>query len=135
MIPGIAVVNLLTRHDRAAFPSAPTSVRPGRLLRRHLDQLDIGPEGQGGRDHQRPLRVSHHGAERRSRRHPSQGYACGPHDAARSRDLDDRAPDEALKLQLPLPDGTLRIVARGVKEDPAFAGLSNMNTFVSDPDS
>ena len=30
--------------------------------------------------------------------------------------------DEALKLQRPLLDGTLKIVARGVKEDPAFAG-------------
>jgi putative SOS response-associated peptidase YedK len=29
------------------------------------------------------------------------------------------APDEALKLQRPLPDGSLRIVARGVNEHPA----------------
>jgi putative SOS response-associated peptidase YedK len=28
-------------------------------------------------------------------------------------------PEEALKLQRPLQDGALRIVARGLKEDPA----------------
>ena len=62
-----------------------------RLLRRHLDQLDVGPEGQGRRDHERPLRVPHHGAERRGRRRPSQGDAGDPDDAGRSRDVDDRA--------------------------------------------
>jgi hypothetical protein len=35
-------------------------------------------------------------------------------------DADQTAPpDEALKLQQPLPDGALRIVARAVKEDAA----------------
>jgi hypothetical protein len=38
---------------------------PPRLLRRRLDQLDVRPEGQGRRDHQRNLRIPHDGAERR----------------------------------------------------------------------
>jgi hypothetical protein len=46
---------------------------PAGLLRRHLDQLDVGPEGQERRDHQRPLRIPHDGAERRGGRHPPEG--------------------------------------------------------------
>ena len=64
---------------------------PARLLRRHLDQLDVGPEGQGGRDHQRPLRVPDDRAERRGRRNSSEGDAGDPDDAGGSRDLDDGA--------------------------------------------
>ncbi len=54
-------------------------------------ELDVGPQGEGGRDHQRPLRVPHDGAERRGGCHPPQGDAGYPNDAGRSRDLDDGA--------------------------------------------
>ncbi len=33
-------------------------------------------------------------------------------------------PEETLKLQRPLPDGKLRIVARGAKEDPVMTTTS-----------
>src|SRR6202041_754463 len=46
---------------------------PPRLLRRDLGQLECGPEDQGSRDHQRPLRVPNTGAERRGARYPPQG--------------------------------------------------------------
>jgi hypothetical protein len=51
-----------------------------------------------------------------------EGDAGDPHDAGRSRDLDDAPPETAIELQRPLPDGPLEIVARGQKENPAFAG-------------
>ncbi len=56
---------------------------PPRLLRRHLDQLDFGPKGQGGRDYQRSLCISDHGRERRGRGHPSEGDAGDPDDTGR----------------------------------------------------
>ena len=82
----------------------------------------IGPQGEGRRDHQRPLRVPHDGAERRGRRHPSEGDAGDPDDAGGGRDLDDGASGRSPEgCSGPLPDGTLRIVARGVKEDSSAA--------------
>ncbi len=57
----------------------------------HSPASDVGQEGQGRRDHERSLRVSDYGAERRGRRHPSKGDAGDRDDARRGRDLDDRA--------------------------------------------
>ena len=86
-----------------------------RLLRGHLVQLDVRQQSQGGRDRQRHLRIPDNGAERRSRRHPSEG----DDDAGRGRDLDDGPCGRALKLQRPLPTARSGIVACGVKDDPA----------------
>jgi putative SOS response-associated peptidase YedK len=57
--------------------------RPPRLLRRQLDQLDVRPEGQGRRDHQRHLRVPDDRTERRGWRHPPESDASDPDDAGR----------------------------------------------------
>ncbi len=54
---------------------------PATLLRRHLEQLDVGPKGQGRQDHKRPLCVPDDGAQRRSRRRSSERNAGDPEDA------------------------------------------------------
>ena len=54
-----------------------------RLLRRHLGDLDLGAEGQGGAGPRRPLRVPDLGAERRGRGGPSEGDAGDPDRARR----------------------------------------------------
>ena len=71
-------------------------VRAGRdeaagVLRRHLDPLDLGQEGQRRRDDQRHLRLPDDRAEPACRRDPPQGDAGDPDDARGDRPLDDRA--------------------------------------------
>src|ERR1700730_10266137 len=61
------------------------------VVANHLDQLDVRSESKGRRDHQRHLRFPDDGRERGGRRHPPEGDAGNPDDAARRRDLDDGA--------------------------------------------
>ena len=60
-----------------------------RVLRRHMDPLDIGAEGQGARDDQRPVRLPDDGAERDCRADSRQGDAGHLDDRRGSRPLDD----------------------------------------------
>lgn len=89
------------------------------MLRRHLDQLDIGPEGQGGEttNDLYAFLTTEPNAEVGAI-HPK----AMPVILTTPGEVETwmtSASEDALKLQRPLPDGALRIVARGVKEDLA----------------
>jgi hypothetical protein len=88
------------------------------LFRGHLGAaVDIDTEGEGRPGDGGPIRFPHHGAEREvGALHPKAMPVILT--TAKEVDLWMTAPAaEALTLQRPLPDGTLRIVARGTKED------------------
>ena len=57
-----------------------------------------------------------------------EGDARHPDDGGRCRDLDDGTCGRGRAAAAPLPDGTLKIVARGVKEDPAGSRPSSSGT-------
>jgi hypothetical protein len=116
---------------------------PARLLRRHLDQLDICTQGEGGRDRKRSVCV-HHGPSRtpRSAVHPkAMPVILTTPDEVETRMT---APSqEAMKLQLPLPDGALadRRVRRegrsrrasGATDEEERRAKSFTSTFRSNP--
>jgi hypothetical protein len=91
------------------------------LLRRHLDELDVGPEGQEGEttNDLYAFLTTEPNAEVGAIHPKAMPVILTSPDEVETWMT---APaDEALKLRRPLPDEALRIVAHGVKEDPAPA--------------
>ena len=82
--------------------------------------MDLGAQTQGRQGHGRVLRLPDHRAQRGSARRPPEG------DAAILTEPQEWEPwlsapwKQAQALQRPLPDGALRIVLRGEKEDPGL---------------
>ena len=72
---------LLRERDAAGRHQASGLVRlrrdaAARLLRRHLDALDLRPEGEGRRDDKRYFRIPDDRTKQGGRRHPPKGDAC-----------------------------------------------------------
>jgi hypothetical protein len=93
---------------------------PSRRLRRHLDELDIPvrkvKEGETTNDIFAFLTTEPNTEVRAIHPKAMPVILTTPEEVETWMTA---SPDDALKLQRPLPDGSLRIVARGVKEDPA----------------
>ena len=91
--------------------------RPARFLCGHLDTLDLRPKGEGRRDDERHFRVLDNRAKQAGR---SIHANAMPVILTTPEEIDTwmmAPPGEALKLQGPLPDDSLMIVARAEKKD------------------
>jgi len=78
---------------------------------------EVGPQGQGWRSGGQSVRASDDRTERGGRRHPPEGDAGDPDKAEEIKTWLTAPTTDALKLQRPLPDGSLKIVGRGMKKD------------------
>ena len=84
-----------------------------RLLRGRVDDVDLDPEGGGGRGHARRVRVPDTDANKEvGAVHPKAMPVILTNEGEFETWLSAPWP-EAARLQRPLPDGSLRIVARG----------------------
>lgn len=127
VVPLTSFAELAAARRKASARLVRTRRKPAaRLLRRHLDAAaEIRAEGEGRRDYQRPLRVLTTDANTEvGAIHPKAMPVMLTTLAEVEHWL--TAPmEEALKLQRPLPDDSLVIVSRGLKEDPPNEAVQN----------
>ena len=72
------------------------------MLRRHLDQLDIGAKGEGGGGGRRRVRLPYDCAECRCRKGSPACDASDPDDAGRMRSVNERRLGESIEAGAPV---------------------------------
>jgi len=86
-----------------------------------MDAMDFCPQDQGRRHDKRNICLPHDRAECDCGADPCQGHAGHFDDATEIEQWMTAPAADALKLQRPLPDAMLRVVARGQRQDGAPA--------------